>query len=72
MANDSESLEQEPTTDGIKVFFVKTSGFPYPTAEIEAELPDGTRLGAIEQLDGHRVGFDRAVPQGTWIVRAGH
>lgn len=64
-------LEQEKTADGFQVFFWKTGGWNYSPEDIEAELPDGARLKAVEQLGGKRIGFEGPVPRGTWILLRG-
>ena len=43
----------------------------YAPDEIEAVLSDGTHLKAVYQLDGRRLGFDRALPVGTLILLGG-
>jgi hypothetical protein len=62
---------QEETPDGVDVFFWRKEGSNYSPEDIEAELPDGTRLKAVEQLGGRRLGFERPVPRGTWILLRG-
>jgi hypothetical protein len=54
--------------DGVSVFFEPAR---YPPEQIEAELPDGTRLPSVRQLGGRRLGFDRLLPRGSWILRNG-
>jgi hypothetical protein len=66
--NDEQRLEQEPTEGGISAFFDPAH---YPPEEIAAELPDGTRLASVLQEDGRRLGFDRPLPVGTWILHRG-
>lgn len=63
MADEPRPTEQE-IEEGIHVFF---HGTPYPVEEIAAELPDGTRVPAVAREGG--IGFDRALPPGTWILR---
>jgi hypothetical protein len=67
----SGSLEQHETPDGFQVFFWKTGEWNYSPSDIEAELPDGTRLRAVEQLSGRRLGFEQQLPRGTWILLRG-
>ncbi len=43
----------------------------YAPDEIDAVLPDGTRLKSALQLDGQRLGFERALPVGTLILLDG-
>jgi hypothetical protein len=43
----------------------------YAPDEIDAVLSDGTHLKAVYQLDGRRLGFDRALPVGTLILLRG-
>jgi len=43
----------------------------YPADDIEAELPDGTRLTAILQFGDRRVGFERPLPKGTQLLLRG-
>lgn len=62
-------FEQEPAEDGYLVFFEQPH--PFSPQEIEAELPDGTRVASVLQLGGRRLGFDRPLPQGSWILRKG-
>jgi hypothetical protein len=59
---------EEPREDGIGVFFDPAH---YNAADIEAELPNGSRVPAVLQEGGRRLGFDRLLPAGTWILRRG-
>jgi len=60
--------EQEPTPDGFTVFW--EPGYFSPD-EIEAEQPDGTRVGAVLLVGGRRLGFPRTLPPGTYLPRRG-
>jgi hypothetical protein len=64
--------EERETPEGIEVFFEGWPGrFPgYSEDEIEAQLPDGTRLKAVP-LGGTRLGFERPVPRGTVVFARG-
>jgi hypothetical protein len=59
---------EEPTEGDTRVFFDPGH---YDSAEIEAELPDGSHVPAVLQEGGRRIGFDRLLPAGTWILRSG-
>jgi hypothetical protein len=65
----------EPTTkklpDGYHVFWEPVRFSPQEIETIEAVLPDGTRLRPVFLLGGRRLGFDRAVPIGTQLLRHG-
>lgn len=61
--------EEEATSDGFNVWWEPVP--PFPPLEIEAELPDGTRLSPVLQLGGRRVGFERPLPEGTPISLRG-
>jgi len=78
MQDAPEPPKQQPADDGIHVFFLskpgfflRKPGFPYATSDLAAELPDGSRLEAVDQLEGSRIGFNRALPPGTWILLRG-
>jgi hypothetical protein len=60
--------EQEETDEGYVVFWEPAC---YSPDDIEAELPDGTRLKAVLLLDGRRLGFERPLPRGTQLLRRG-
>jgi hypothetical protein len=65
--SEREPFDEEQTDDGIRVFFYPAH---YSTGEIEAELPDGSRVPSTLQQDG-RLGFEEPLPAGTWIPRRG-
>ena len=65
---DEEPPEQEPAGGGINVFFEPPR---YRPEDIEAELPDGTRVPSKRLLGGRRLGFDRSLPRGVWILFRG-
>jgi hypothetical protein len=60
--------DQDATGEGLTVFWEPAH---YPADDIEAELPDGTRLTAILQFGGRRVGFERPLPKGTQLLLHG-
>ncbi|HYU93833.1 MAG TPA: hypothetical protein VEN95_10200 [Actinomycetota bacterium] len=63
--SDSEP-EVVPTADGIGVIFHSAR---YAAKDVEAELPDGSRIPAMEMEDG-RLRFE-SLPPGTWILHLG-
>jgi hypothetical protein len=65
-----EPPEVEETAEGY-VYGWRKDGFTYSVEDVEVELPDGSRLRAEEQLEGQRIGFDRALPAGSWILLRG-
>jgi hypothetical protein len=60
--------DHQATAEGFTVFWEPAH---YPADDIEAELPDGTRLTAILQFGGRRVGFERPLPKGTQLLLRG-
>jgi hypothetical protein len=54
-------LDEQETSDGIHVFF---HGTPYRVDDISAELPDGTRVPAVLQQGGRRIGLRWRAPPG--------
>jgi hypothetical protein len=68
VADEPEVPEQKATTGGYDVFWEPAH---VAHEEIEAELPDGTRVKAVPLLGGRRVGFDRPLPRGTQLFLRG-
>ena len=68
MSDEPVVPDQETTAEGYTVFWEPAH---YPADDIEAELPDGTRLRAILQFGGRRVGFERPLPKGTQLLLRG-
>ena len=66
--SDEYPPEQELEGEGINVFFEPPR---YRPKDIEAELPDGTRVPSKLLSGGRRLGFDRSLPRGAWILRRG-
>jgi hypothetical protein len=59
--------EKESSQDGVRVWWDRPY---YRPSDLEAELPDGSRIGAVV-LAGGQVGFDRLLPKGTPILLRG-
>jgi hypothetical protein len=68
VAPDQAAPEQEETAEGYNVFWEHPH---FPPDDVEAELPDGTRVRAVWSLGGRRVGFDRRLPKGTQLYLRG-
>jgi hypothetical protein len=68
MSDEPVVPDQETTAEGYTVFWEPAH---YPADDIEAELPDGTRLTAILQFGGRRVLFERTLPKGTQLLLRG-
>ena len=62
MSDEPVVPDQDATAEGYTVFWEPAHD---PANDIEAELPDGTRLTAILQFGGRRVGFERPLPKGN-------
>jgi hypothetical protein len=63
----AEPPEKESSQDGIRVWWDRPY---YRPSDLEAELPDGSRIGAVA-LAGGQVGFDRLLPKGAPILLRG-
>ncbi len=68
MSDEPVVPDHQATAEGFTVFWEPAH---YPADDIEAELPDGTRLTAILQFGGRRVGFERPLPKGTQLLLRG-
>jgi hypothetical protein len=68
MSDEPVVPDQDATAEGYTVFWEPAH---YPADDIEAELPDGTRLTAILQFGDRRVGFERPLPKGTQLLLRG-
>ena len=66
--NDERPPQEEPADEEVNVFFEPSK---YRPEDIEAELPDGTRVPSKLLLGGRRLGFDRSLPRGAWILLGG-
>lgn len=68
MFDNPEVPEQEETADGYVVFWEPPYFSP---GEIEAVMPDETRVQAVLLLGGRRLGFERRLPKGTQLYLRG-
>jgi hypothetical protein len=63
----AEPPEREASQDGVRVWWDRPH---YHPGDLEAELPDGSRIGAVI-LEGGQVGFDQLLPKGAPILLRG-
>jgi hypothetical protein len=59
-----ERPEEEAASEGVLVSWDPNPFTQAQVEAIEAELPGGTRIGAVLQLGGRRLGFPEPVPVG--------
>lgn len=60
--------QMEATDEGSNVWWEPPH---YRPTDVEAVLPDGTRLGGTMLLGGRRLGFEERLPRGTAILVRG-